>query len=294
MKKVLVLGGTRFFGKRLVEQLIGEQADITIVTRGNSPDTFGSAVKHLKADRTDSAALRQVLGSQTFDMVYDNICFTPHEAEAVVQLFDGRVGKYIVTSSLSIYPFGEAPKSEGDFDPYSYPIPHVLPATLDYAEGKRLTEAVIFQKASFPAAAVRFPIVLGHDDYTRRLHFHIEHVQQGLPLGVPNPNANMSYIRSDEAASFLAWLGHSTLEGPVNACSSGVMSPGQVISLIEQATGKRADMHTETEDEHMSPFGIPEPWYMNTSKAEEAGFVFQKLNVWLPNLIREIASGKTV
>jgi nucleoside-diphosphate-sugar epimerase len=290
MKKVLILGGTRFFGKRLVEQLIHEQVDVTILTRGNNSDSFGNTVKRLQADRTDGAVLRNVLDASTFDVVYDNICFTPQEAEDAVQLFEGRAEKYIVTSSLSVYPFRESRLNESDFDPYTYPLPERYPPKGDYAEGKRLVEAVMLQKAPFSAAAVRFPIVLGHDDYTQRLHFHIEHVQQGIPLGVPNPDARMSFIQSDEAASFLAWLGKSNLEGPVNACSIGELSPGQIISLITQAAGKQATVLPNTDEEHMSPFGVPQSWYMDTSKAETAGFSFLHLNDWLPKLIREIAA----
>lgn len=293
MKKALILGGTRFFGKKLVEQLIHDQVDLTIVTRGLTPDSFGSSVKRLQADRTDPAALRAILGTSEYDVVYDNICFTPQEAEEAVNLFARRTGRYIVTSSLSVYPFGEPGKKESDFDPYTYPIPEPYPANADYAEGKRLVEAVLLQKAPFPVAAVRFPIVLGHDDYTRRLHFHIEHVEQGLPVGIPNLNAQMSFINSDEAASFLAWLGRSNLEGPVNACSHGELSPGQIMTLISQAAGKEANILSETDNMHMSPFGVPQPWYMDTAKAEAAGFSFQQLRGWMPNLIREIAAGKT-
>ncbi|SDO74293.1 hypothetical protein SAMN04487897_1216 [Paenibacillus sp. yr247] len=182
--------------------LIREQVDITIVTRGYTPDSFGNSVKRLQADRTDQVALRDVLGSSTFDVVYDNICYTPQEAEDAVLLFEGRTGKYIVTSSLSVYPFGESPKKESDFDPYIYPLRESYPPKGDYAEGKRIVEAVMFKKSPFAVAAVRFPIVLGHDDYTRRLHFHVEHVQQGIPLGIPNLNARMSFISSDERPLF--------------------------------------------------------------------------------------------
>ncbi|MBC8078857.1 MAG: NAD-dependent dehydratase, partial [Gorillibacterium sp.] len=140
----------------------------------------------------------------------------------------------------------------------------------------------------FKIAAARFPIVLGADDYTRRLHFHIEHVQLGLPIGVPAPNAQMSFIQSEQAAAFLAWLGRSNLEGPVNACSQGEITPGQIITLITQATGREANMLSETEAIHMSPFGVPEPWYMNTAKAEAAGFSFEPLQDWMPELIRKI------
>ncbi|NIK78223.1 nucleoside-diphosphate-sugar epimerase [Paenibacillus castaneae] len=285
MTKVLVLGGTRFFGKKLVEQWIREHADVTILTRGLTSDPFGSSVKRLQADRTDKEALKTALGDLKFDIVYDNICYTQQEAEEAVELFAGRTSKYIVTSSLSVYPFGETSITESDFDPYTYPVPEQYAANADYAEGKRLVEAVLFQKASFQVNAVRFPIVLGQDDYTRRLHFHVEHIQAGQPLGIPNPNAVISFINSDEAASFLLWLGRSSLVGPVNACSKGEITPEQIVALISEAAGKQAVVANETEDIHMSPFGVPASWHMNTIKADTAGFTFQQLNDWLPALI---------
>lgn len=288
LKRALVLGGTRFFGKKLVERLIKEGIDVTIVTRGLTPDSFGSAVNRLQADRTDMEALRQAIGNASYDVVYDNICYTPQEAKEAIGLFAGRVGKWIVTSSLSVYEHGEPRKTEAHFDPYAVSLPTPYPEKPSYSEGKKLVEAVLFQKAPFPVAAVRFPIVLGTDDYTRRLHFHVEHVRQGLPIGIPNPDAQMSFIRSDEAAAFLAWLGHSHLTGPVNACAAGEMSPGQIVAEIGKAAGKPANIATQTEQQHMSPFGVPGPWYQDTAKAQAAGFAFERLDVWMPALICQL------
>ncbi|WP_308637584.1 NAD-dependent epimerase/dehydratase family protein [Paenibacillus silvisoli] len=291
MRQVLVLGGTRFFGKKLVERLLEAGDEVTIVTRGAHAHPFGERVKHLKVDRTDAEQLATAIGEARYDVVYDNICYMPKEAEESVKLFAGRAGKYIVTSTLSVYPFGEPRKTEAFFDSQTYPIPKPYPDDIHYGEGKRLVEAVFFQKASFPVAAVRFPIVLGEDDYTRRLHFHVEHVQQGLPLGIPNADAAMSFIDADEAASFLDWLGRTPeATGPFNACSRGEISPGAIVALIEQATGKTAYVALETDEPHSSPFGVPEPWYMDIAKAEEAGYRFRELTDWLPPLIAKLAS----
>jgi hypothetical protein len=132
------------------------------------------------------------------------------------------------------------------------------------------------------------PIVLGHDDYTRRLHKHIESIQLGLPLGIPNPEAWMCFILSDEVASFLAWLRQSNLEGPVNACSQCDLSTGQILSLITEAAGKQANILSETEQK--SPFGPAVSRYMDTTKAVQAGYTFQPLTDWMPKLIREIVA----
>ncbi|GKU77438.1 NAD-dependent epimerase/dehydratase family protein [Paenibacillus sp. L3-i20] len=288
LKKILVLGGTRFFGKRLVEQLLNEGHDVTIATRGNNDDSFGQSVTRIKVDRTDSTALKLALGTSSFDVVYDNICYKPQDAEEAVKLFADRVGQYILTSSGSVYTFGEQRLVESDFDPYHYALPPAYEQDIDYAEAKRLVEAVFMQKASFPVAAVRFPIVLGHDDYTRRLHFHIEHVQQELPIGIPNLDAKMTYIRSDEAAALLAWLGQTDLKGPFNASSHGELSLREILEMLTQETGKHPRITDEVNEKNSSPFGIPEPFMLDITKASAAGFSFMQLQEWFPKLVREI------
>lgn len=67
-----------------------------------------------------------------------------------------------------------------------------------------------------------------------------------------------------------------------------IREPGFPMPIITQATGKQANILSETEEAHMSPFGVPQPWYMDTRKAEADGCSFQQLNEWLPKLIREI------
>lgn len=286
MRKILILGGTRFFGKRLVERLLQDSAnEVTILTRGNTSDPFSDLVHRIHADRFEPNELAKAVENASWDVVYDNICYSPDEADQACRIFDGKTKRYIVTSSLSVYDFSEEALVEEIFDPQTYPIRYGGRQDFTYQEGKRLAEAVLIQQAPFPVAAVRFPIVLGTDDYTRRLHFHLEHVHEALPIGVPNPEAYISFIRSDEAADFLFWLGYSNVTGPINACSDGEVRIQDVLSMIEKETGKQAIIQKETADEHISPFGIEHSWFMDTQKAQSEGFRFLTLTDWLPELI---------
>ncbi|MBY0008917.1 NAD-dependent epimerase/dehydratase family protein [Paenibacillus typhae] len=285
MRSILVLGGTRFFGKRLVQRLLeDEQTQVTILTRGQTEDHFGERVIRLIADRSDAQALAAAVRGRHYDVVYDNICYSPDDAAAAARIFADTADRYILTSSLSVYDPSKQMLHEADFDPVHYPVRLGPKENFSYQEGKRLAEAILLNQTAFPAAAVRFPIVLGTDDYTRRLHFHIEHIMDGKPVGIPNPEALISFIRSDEAADFLYWLGFSPLTGPVNACSDGAMTIQEIISLIEAVTGVQAITPSRTEDSDMSPFGITESWHMDTAKARTAGFVFLPLTGWLPEL----------
>lgn len=235
--KILVFGGTRFFGKKLVERLISEGHDVTIGTRGKTEDHFGDAVKRVVLNRESRDALFQ-LAKEEWDVIYDNICFSPKEALYAVDAFKGKVKRYIYTSSLSVYSQKGRALVEDDFNPKHYEIVIGDKEDFDYGEGKRLAEAVFFQKASFPVVAVRFPIVLGLDDYTKRLHFHIEHIKNHQEIGISNGQAEIGFITSDEAAQFLAWVGvESDVTGPINAASNGTYALNGFIKMLEAKTG---------------------------------------------------------
>lgn len=290
MKKILVLGGTRFFGRKLVEVLLEEGHQVTIMTRGTTSHPFGDQVEHIIGDRSMKEQLKNHFEGRKFDIVYDNICYTSNEARDFCEVFNGNIGKLVFTSSLSTYSADGKEKSEEDFDPYHYPIVWGDKDAFTYNEGKRQAEAVFFQYAIFPVVAVRFPIVLGEDDYTRRLHFHVEQIQQGKTIGFVNMEAEMSFILASEAAAFLKWAGLSDVKGPFNATANGKISMGELIRMIEKITGHAAKITLEGDEENTSPFAIPATWYLNTEKAEKAGFEFTNLDEWLRPLIEGIAS----
>lgn len=288
MSKILVLGGTRFFGKRLVENLLQDGIhDVTVATRGNMPLDFISPVNHLKLDRSDDASLRHVASTGEWDIVYDNICYSPNEALAAVDAFDGRVGKYILTSTLSVHNLGERIQ-ESEFNPYTFPLEWGGSSDFTYGKGKRLAEATLFQRAKFPVIAMRIPFVLGLDDYTKRIQFHIDRILQGTPIGIPNLDSKISFISSEETAKFLQWLGLSDVTGPIHASSKGTCTPRELIGRIEIETGMTAKVLEQTDEQNMSPYGVSNSWSMDTSKASEAGFVFQYVMDWLPDLIQEL------
>lgn len=286
--RCLVLGGTRFFGKRLVQKLIDKKYDVTVASRGKTEDPFGSKVSRITVDRADPEALRGALKAQSWDVVYDQIGFNSNDAEGLINALDGRSGRLIFTSTLSVCDLGANLKEE-TFDPLSAVIRFGRPDEFTYQEGKRLAEAYYLQKANLPVTCVRIPIVLGLDDYTKRLHLHIERVKAQQPIFFPSLSSKMSFISSSDAADFLSWLGERDVLGAIHASSPEAISMGDLMKEIEQAVGKKAVYADKEGKETHSPFGVPSDWYMNTSKANELGYHFSSLNAWLPNLIKDIA-----
>ncbi|MFJ8089067.1 NAD-dependent epimerase/dehydratase family protein [Lysinibacillus sp. NPDC095746] len=286
---ILVLGGTRFFGKKLVELFIQNGHSVTILTRGQSGNPFGTKVKQLIVNRDDADSLSQALSNTTWDIVYDNICYSPNEAHKICKILESKTKKFVFTSTLSTYEIDGIVKTEEDFNPYDYEVRMGNREDFSYGEGKRQAEAVLFKEATFPVVAVRFPIVMGENDYTRRLHFHVERVLQEQPISLPNIEAKMSFITDDEAAAFLYFAGITPIEGPYNATAAGAISLKDLLGLIEETTGKSAKISLVGNDEmSQSPYGVPADWYMSTTKAEAAGFTFSQLHDWLPTLVKTL------
>jgi nucleoside-diphosphate-sugar epimerase len=159
-----------------------------------------------------------------------------------------------------------------------------------YDEGKRLAEAVYSQTASFPVAHIRFPIVLGTDDYTKRLHFHIERIFSGNPIYFPALDSKISFVSAVDAGTFLGWLATQKFSGPMNACSPEPIALRDLMGHIESRLQKKAVYAETVNDINASPFGIDADWYMNTQLAQSRGFEFMKLSAWLPKLTDEISS----
>ncbi len=290
--KCLVLGGTRFVGKKLVQLLLKQGVEVTIANRGMTPDPFGNAVKRIKVERTNPTALTQALSNETWDIVYDQICFSPDEAMAMCEALKNRTKRLIFTSSQSVYDMGAGIKEE-TLNPAKLKMQMGSKSDFNYQDGKKMAEAVFAQKATFPTLSVRLPIILGEDDYTRRLEFHIDRICSLKPIFFPNPSAKISLISSDDAARFLFWLGSQNISGPINGASPEPIILKELISFIEKLTNFKAIYSNDEDEQNTSPLGAPSDWFMNVDKAKNAGYKFQALNDWLPALVTKLCQLQT-
>jgi len=284
--KILILGGNRYFGKRLAKNLAAKGNEVTILTRGNvNPEIPG--ILRLKGDRTNLESMQTAIGEKKYDVVVDNICMTAKDAKISLKVFAGKTSQYLMTSTLSIYPFRGNMK-ETDYDPRDYkPIP-VKDPWAEYSEGKRAAEQVFFTKAPFKVAILRIPVIVGEDDYTRRLQDQVLKVKNGEPIYIPNREGKMSFLRSEDAAQAMQWLIENHKEGIYNFSSADTISQIGLIHLIEKITGKKANLDEATEKD-WSPFGMPDDWYMNVEKAAKEGFTPPPMTAWLPELIQYFA-----
>ena len=63
-KDILVIGGTRFIGRLLVQRLVQACHRVTIATRGYAPDPFGERVNRVRVDRRQRDDLQEDLQTE--------------------------------------------------------------------------------------------------------------------------------------------------------------------------------------------------------------------------------------
>ncbi len=285
--KILFIGGNRYFGKKTVKHLLAKGHELTLLNRQSLEDGFGAAVQRIKCDRKDFAKLKSLTAKQNWDLVFDQVCYEASEARAACEIFQDRANRYIFTSSQSVYGPG-GPILEQDFDPYQFRFQKDVPSTANYPEAKRQCESIFFSQNTFAVTAIRFPIVVGPDDYTGRFHWHVDRIKKGQSIFLPNLRAKLSLIHSDDAARILSEIAEKNTVGAFNACSKEPIELATLVHGIEKALGKEAVLASAADKENQSPYGINSDWYMSAEKLSAEGFVARHITDWLRELIQQL------
>ena len=278
---VLVIGGTRFFGIPMVEELLNSGHEVTIATRGLSADSFGSRVKRLTLDRIDAQSLRSTLSGRHFDVIIDKLAYCSNDIKNLMNVAD--CDQYIHMSTTAVYDPKHLNTLESDFNGTAKELIWCSRPDFPYDEIKRQAECALWQQ--YPDRnwiAVRYPFVIGKDDYTKRLLFYIEHVMKSIPMYVDNLDCRMGFIRSDEAGRFLAFLAGKPFRGAVNGCSEGTVSIREILDYVEQKTGKKAILSA---DGDTAPYNGEPEYSINTDLAASLGFRFSRLHDWIFELL---------
>lgn len=279
--KILVIGGTRFFGIHMVNALLQRGYEITIATRGLTRDSFGDRVNRLILDRNNEASVREALQGIHYDVVIDKIAYCSNDIKYVMDVID--CDKYIYMSSTAIYDPLHVCTVEEDFDGMENELMWCNRSDFSYDKVKRYAEIALWQKYSDKKwIAVRYPFVIGKDDYTKRLLFYVEHIVKSIPMHIDNLEYQMSYIRSDEAGKFLAFLVDKDFEGAVNGASEGTISIKEMVDYVEKKTGHNVLLDVTGED---APYnGTPE-YSICVDKAKELGYEFTNVKDWIYDLL---------
>jgi nucleoside-diphosphate-sugar epimerase len=200
--RILIIGGTRFIGPRVVSHLIGMGHEVTLFHRGRTMLDASIAVDEILGDRCHLPDFAEVLGRPTLDVVLDMIPITEPQARLVMQTFRGLARRVVAISSQDVYrEYGlltgtergdeaTAPPDHATALTEDAPLRRTLYPHRDQAQGpddlmynyeKILIERVVMGDPELPGTVLRLPMVYGPGDPQHRLFEHLKRMDDGRP-----------------------------------------------------------------------------------------------------------------
>ncbi|MCX5242536.1 NAD-dependent epimerase/dehydratase family protein [Streptomyces prunicolor] len=254
--RLLVLGGTEFAGRAVVEAALGRGWEVTVLNRGRHQPPAG--VRALRGDRTAPGGLA-ALASGEWDAVIDTWSAAPRAVDDAARLLADRVGRYVYVSSCSVYAW--APPSG-----YGEDAPLVEGASpdagkTDYVRDKRGGElAALGAFGAERSVFARAGLILGPYENIGRLPWWLGRVARGGPVLAPGPrDLALQYVDVRDLAEWLLGAVERGLSGPCNLMSpQGHASMGSLLDACVRVAGGAAELRW-TSPEVVLGAGI-EPW----------------------------------
>ena len=245
--RLLVLGGTAFLGRALVETALARGHELTLFTRGKTnPELFPEA-ERLRGDR--SADLSALEG-RSFDAILDTSGYVPAAVRASAELLRG-CGQYVFVSSVSVYadmstgPTVESAVAElGDAS-----ADELASDYSNYGALKALCERAVWGVFGERALIVRPGLIVGPHDPTGRFTYWAHRLERGGEILAPGPPERIvQFIDVRDLAAWMVDCVERRVTGVFNATHAGVPL-GDVLAGAEV---------TWVSDEFLSENGVGE------------------------------------
>jgi 2'-hydroxyisoflavone reductase len=215
--RILILGGTLFVGRHLVEGALARGDEVTLFNRGQTkPDLFPH-VEHLRGDRAgDLAALR----GRTWDVVIDPSARVPRWVRMTGELLADAVEHYTFISSGSVY----ADTSRPGVDE-SGPVHTIADETVEeirdpetYGALKVLCERTAEELMPGRVLTVRAGLIVGPYDPTGRFTYWPHRFARGGDVLAPEPRDQpVQFVHARDLADWILDMAERREHGVLNA-----------------------------------------------------------------------------
>ena len=288
--RLLILGGTVFLGRHLVEAALARGHTVTLFNRGqHNPELF-PAVEKLRGDRTGDLS---ALAGRTWDAVIDTCGYIPRHVAASARALADSVGHYTFISSISVYANPVAGTDEsGAVATLADPMVETVTGET-YGGLKYLCEEAAGNALPGRALLLRPGLIVGPHDPSDRFTYWVHRVAGGGEVLAPGrPPRLVQVIDVRDLAAWNLHLAEQGVTGVFNATGPNyALTMQQLLVDCRAAAGSDAAF-TWTTDEFLLankivpwtelPLWIPEhdgPSLMaiDISKALAAGLRFRSL-----------------
>jgi 2'-hydroxyisoflavone reductase len=235
-RKILILGGTKFIGRNLVESLLLKtNLELTLFNRGTSNPELFKNIRLIRGDRADQQDIAQ-LGKEQWDVVIDLSCYFPVYLEHLLPILEKNTKKIIFISSITVYDLSE--QSENTVEQAAIKIcpDELLNDTTwsSYGFRKAACEQYI-QQCHIPQKIVLRPaIAYGAYDLLDRFYYWIYKTKFDKEIILPDNGkdiANYTYVK--DLVSIITELISSEFENEIfNVTTHDPVSLSEILYTI--------------------------------------------------------------
>lgn len=241
--KALVLGGSVFVGRRLVEHLVGRGDRVTVLNRGHTPVRLPDGVASLRADRTDRDSMRLALEGTEWDAVFDVSGFVMaaggSDIDHLLDLVDGRVGHYVYVSSIMAYD-----QSLVGVMPWHEDLPTDGSGPGSYGGFKAIAERTMLDRhlaTGFPVTIVRPAAIYGpcNNIYDMETPMFLR-LERGLPILLPHEGmVTASYGHVDDLCrAMVEIVGSPVTRGRVYNVTAEAVTTRRYVEVLSSIVGR--------------------------------------------------------
>jgi 2'-hydroxyisoflavone reductase len=233
--KILVLGGTLFLGRHVVDAALERGHDITLFNRGQTRPDLYPDIEKLRGDRDGDLG---ALAGRDFDAVVDTSGRVPRLVSETLDAL-GDVGHYTFVSTISVYADLSTPPT------VSSPLAQLKEPTEEwqeaYGELKVLCENVVRER--FPNAFIPRPgLIVGPWDPTGRFTYWPVRFAAGGRVLAPLPReADTQVIDGRDLADWIVRGAEEGLGGTYNAIGE-ITTREHVLETCRKVAGSDAEL----------------------------------------------------
>ena len=229
--KLLMLGGTAFLGRHLVEAAMGRDHEVTLFNRGRTNARLFPDVERLTGDRDGGL---EPLRGRRWDAVVDTSGYVPRVVRQTAELLRDS-GGYVFVSSGSVYSLRSQDRSEnGPLDRMDDPSSEDVQA--HYGPLKALCEEVVIDTFRERALVVRSGLIVGPFDPTGRFTYWALRVARSAEvLGPGTAERHVQFIDARDQAAWILDMAEAGRGGTFNV--AGPARPFTFAELLSRCPG---------------------------------------------------------
>jgi len=243
LEKILIIGGTNFIGRNLVEQLKDEDKfELTLLNRGITNADLFPDIKKIKGDRNTKEIAELVRGN--WDYIIDLSCYFPRSLEQILKSISNKLKRYIFISTVSVYEDGEQILKDESATTQAFTreiYDDDTPET--YGKRKVACEAII-KSSGINYTILRPALVYGKYDHTDRFYYWLYQVKKYDKVLLPNngiQNSSLTYVQ-DLISSIVLSINESEDKSIYNIISHPEISIAKIVDVASKLLDKSPEI----------------------------------------------------